>query len=138
MSNQEFISRRLDLLDKWEERHKRYITRETRERIVVHSDGTAEVEYRPEDEFERMYRLHQQATKLCLLWESRYLESFEDSEFQYLTFDYVQVVIDHRLELRRTLSSRSSKYLPKWARCLIREQVDGIIAALDDIDTLTT
>jgi hypothetical protein len=123
-------------MDKWEARHQRFIEQETRVGFTVDNEGIAVPDYRAEHEYEQLWRLHHQAMKLRLMWESRYAAAFGSS--YYPMYEYVGVVIDQRLGLRKTLSSRNSKNLPKWVRCQIREQIDEIIAALDDIEEITT
>jgi len=129
----QFISYQLDQLDKWEARHNKRIELTMKDRITVDSNGVAVVTYE-EGEFETLYLLHNQAMKIRLLWESSYSWISRESLF---VWEYVGIVIDQRLGLRKGLSSRTSSEVPKLVRAAIREQVDGIIAALGDIDKLT-
>jgi hypothetical protein len=124
----------LDRLDHWEAAHNKRIELTMKDRITVDSNGVATVTYTV-DEYEELYKLTNLAMKIRLLWESCY--SRDHSLELLYTFEYVGVVIDYRLGLRKTLRSSNSQSIPKLARAVIRDQVDGIIAALDDIETLT-
>jgi hypothetical protein len=120
-------------LDRYEARRLRRALRQ-RDKIIVDRRGNAVVVYLPENEFDRLERIHNKGHKLFLLWETRYPNMAR--EFLYAV-DYAIIVIDQRIGLRKTLSFRDYKYLDRYIRAAIREQIDSIIAALDDIEEMT-
>ena len=133
---QKHIRDHLAMLDKWEVRRNKRIEANTRDKIVVDSKGLAIVVYREEDEYDKLVRLHDRGFKLMLMWESRFAGDWRPTAYAY---EYVHVVVDYRLGLRKTLSMPKWKLkeLPRHVRMQIRDQVDSIIAALKDIDELT-
>lgn len=134
------LEKHLDRLNHWEARRMAAITRD---RVTVDSAGVAVVTYTPEDELDRLIRLHNRAMKLMLLWQSRYPNMWgwqEDQPSFTYAYDYARVVIDQRLGLRKTLSfgGYRGETLDNQLRAAIRAQVDSIIAALQDIEEMAS
>lgn len=132
----ESIQERLNRLDKYEARRKKRIEQMSRDVIIVDAHGHAEVTYLPEDKFDRMERLYNRSHMIVLLWDSRYAETYTAHEMLWI-IDYVFVVANQRVGLRKSLSCYAASYIDPPTRHKVRYQIDGIIKALEDIDELT-
>ena len=131
----EHVQACLNRVDRWEAHRIRRIELGTERVVQIGRQGTAVVVYEPEDQWDRLDRLNNRAIKVSLLWQSRYpnmLRDFLDA------IEYAHIVIDQRLGLRKTLSWRGSQYMDRYIRAAIREQIDGIIATLSEIEEMTS
>jgi hypothetical protein len=125
----EWTSARLDRLHhEYQERLDAWETRtlfQLRNGFVVASDGTATATYNV-DEYNELLWLR--SRRVFWLWMSRYPNMQHDG--LWASVDYALGVVDKRVGLRKSFPRT---YLDRYVRAAVREQVDGIIASLDDI-----